>query len=57
MLKDSGVRAQFIKQPDKICTLPKDVKDILYNYKGIRKKEYEKLIHSIKNYIIKVMVL
>jgi len=57
MLKDSGVRAQFIKQPDKICTLPKDVKDILYNYKGIRKKEYEKLIHSIKNCIIKVMVL
>ncbi|EGI57994.1 RNA polymerase I-specific transcription initiation factor RRN3 [Acromyrmex echinatior] len=53
MLKDSGVRAQFIKQPDKICILPKDIKDILYNYKGIRKKEYEKLIHSIKNGIIK----
>ncbi|KAG5330989.1 RRN3 factor, partial [Acromyrmex heyeri] len=53
MLKDSGVRAQFIKQPNKICTLPKDIKDILYNYKGIRKKEYEKLIHSIKNGIIK----
>lgn len=54
MLKDSGVRAQFIKQP-KICTLPKNVKDILYNYKGIRKKEYDKLVHSIKNGVVKVM--
>ncbi|XP_018302784.1 RNA polymerase I-specific transcription initiation factor RRN3 [Mycetomoellerius zeteki] len=52
MLKDSGVRAQFIKQP-KICTLPKNVKDILYNYKGIRKKEYDKLVHSIKNGVVK----
>ncbi|KYN17466.1 RNA polymerase I-specific transcription initiation factor RRN3 [Trachymyrmex cornetzi] len=53
MLKNSEIRAQFIKKPDKICTLPKDVKDILYNYKGIRKKKYEKLIHSIKNDVIK----
>ncbi|KYN08076.1 PREDICTED: RNA polymerase I-specific transcription initiation factor RRN3 [Cyphomyrmex costatus] len=53
MLKDSGVRAQFIKQPDKIYKPPKDIKDILHNYKGIRKKEYDKLIHSLKNCVVK----
>lgn len=54
ILKASGVRAQFVKQPIKLCKLPKDVKDILCNFtKGNGTKEYEKLIYSLKTGAIK----
>ncbi|XP_071581207.1 RNA polymerase I-specific transcription initiation factor RRN3 isoform X1 [Temnothorax nylanderi] len=55
ILKASGVRAQFIKQPGKVYfKLPKDVKNIICNSAnsdGI--KEYEKLIHLLKEGAIK----
>ncbi|KAL6254420.1 hypothetical protein P5V15_014468 [Pogonomyrmex californicus] len=55
ILKVSGVRSQFIKQPSKVYfKLPKDVKNILCNYmkdNGI--KDYEKLIYSLKEGAIK----
>lgn len=58
ILKGSGVRAQFIKQPSKVhFKLPKDVKNILCNFAnsdGI--KEYEKLIYSLKEGVIKVTI-
>lgn len=58
ILKAGGVRAQFVKQPSKVYfKLPKDVKNILCNFtKGNEIKEYEKLIHSLKESAIKVII-
>lgn len=58
ILKASGVRAQFIKQPSKVYfKLPKDIKNILLNFaKSDGIKEYEKLIHSLKEGAIKVII-
>ncbi|XP_012524208.2 RNA polymerase I-specific transcription initiation factor RRN3 [Monomorium pharaonis] len=55
ILKTSGVREQFIKQPGKIYfKLPKDVKNILCNFtNGDGIKEYEKLIYSLKEGAVK----
>ncbi|KAL0124157.1 hypothetical protein PUN28_006173 [Cardiocondyla obscurior] len=55
ILKAGGVRAQFVKQPNKVYfKLPKDIKNILYNLaKGDGIKEYEKLIHSLKEGAVK----
>lgn len=58
ILKINGVRAQFIKQPSKVYfKLPENVKNILCNFtNGDGIKEYEKLIHSLKEGAIKVMI-
>ncbi|XP_011858498.1 PREDICTED: RNA polymerase I-specific transcription initiation factor RRN3 [Vollenhovia emeryi] len=55
ILKTSGVRTKFVKQPGKVYfKLPRDIKNILCNFAnsdGI--KEYEKLIHSLKECAVK----
>lgn len=58
ILKGSGVRAQFVKQPNKVYfKLPKDIKSILCNFaKNDGIKEYEKLIHSLQEGVIKVTI-
>ncbi|XP_011155853.1 RNA polymerase I-specific transcription initiation factor RRN3 [Solenopsis invicta] len=55
ILKDSGVRAQFFKQPNKVYfKLPQDVRNILCNFtKGDGIKEYQKLILSLKEGAVK----
>jgi len=56
ILKASGVRTQFVNQPNKVYfKLPKNVKDILCNFtSGNGIKEYEKLIHLLKTGTLKV---
>ena len=51
IIKATGLRSQLIKQSSRAYfKLPKDIKNILYNYKaGKGTKEYEKLLHSLRN--------
>lgn len=58
IIKASGIRSQ-LKQCNRIqyLKLPKDIKSILCNYKtGSGIKEYEKLIHSLKEDAVKVKI-
>ncbi|XP_029663030.1 RNA polymerase I-specific transcription initiation factor RRN3 isoform X3 [Formica exsecta] len=56
IIKATGIRTQLNKQCSRIqhLKLPKDIKSILYNFKtGNGIKEYEKLLHSLKEDAIK----
>lgn len=57
IIKATGIRTQLNKQCNRIqyLKLPKDIKSILCNFKtGNGIKEYEKLLHSLKEDAIKV---
>lgn len=57
IIKTTGIRSQLNKQSNRIhyLKLPKDIKSILYNFKtGNGIKEYEKLIHILKEDAVKV---
>lgn len=59
IIKATGIRSQLNKQSSRIhyFKLPKDIKSILCNFKaGNGIKEYEKLIHALKEDAIQVKI-